>query len=39
MRKLGVGATARASFQVYNTRQDVDQLVDALKGARNVFGL
>jgi cysteine desulfurase / selenocysteine lyase len=39
MRKLGVGATARASFQVYNAREDVDQLVDALKGARNVFGL
>jgi cysteine desulfurase/selenocysteine lyase len=39
MRKLGVGATARASFHVYNQRADVDQLVEALKGARNVFGL
>ena len=39
MRKLGVGATARASFQVYNARADVDQLVEALKGARDVFGL
>jgi cysteine desulfurase/selenocysteine lyase len=39
MRKLGVGATARASFQVYNSRADVDQLVEALKGARDVFGL
>jgi cysteine desulfurase/selenocysteine lyase len=39
MRKLGVGATARASFHVYNSREDVDQLIDALKGARNVFGL
>jgi cysteine desulfurase/selenocysteine lyase len=39
MRKLGVGATARASFQAYNARADVDQLVEALKGARNVFGL
>jgi cysteine desulfurase/selenocysteine lyase len=39
MRKLGVGATARASFQVYNAREDVDQLVAALRGARDVFGL
>ena len=30
MRHLGVAATARASFHVYNSRQDVDRLVDAL---------
>ena len=39
MRKLGVGATARASFHVYNAREDVDQLVEALNGARKTFGL
>jgi cysteine desulfurase/selenocysteine lyase len=39
MRVLGVGATARASFHVYNTRDDVDRLVHALNGAREVFGL
>ncbi len=39
MRLLGVGATARASFHVYNTRDDVDRLVHALSGAREVFGL
>jgi cysteine desulfurase/selenocysteine lyase len=39
MRALGVGATARASFHVYNSREDVDQLVDALRKARTVFGL
>src|SRR3954464_1594560 len=39
MRKLGVGATARASFQVYNSREDVDQLVDALNKARATFGI
>jgi cysteine desulfurase/selenocysteine lyase len=39
MRRLGVGATARASFHVYNAREDVDQLIEALKEARNVFGL
>ena len=38
MRRLGVPATARASFQVYNTRDDVDRLVDSLNEARSVFG-
>ncbi len=39
MRVLGVGATARASFHVYNARDEVDRLVEALAGAREVFGL
>jgi cysteine desulfurase / selenocysteine lyase len=39
MRCLGVGATARASFHVYNRREDVDRLVDALGKAREVFEL
>jgi len=39
MRRLGVSATARASFHVYNAREDVDQLVDALHAARKTFGL
>jgi len=39
MRDLGVGATARASLHVYNSREDVDRLVKALTGAREVFGL
>ena len=39
MRCLGVGATARASFHVYNSRDEVDRLVDALVKAREVFGL
>ena len=39
MRDLGVGATARASLHVYNSREDVDRLVEALRGAREVFGL
>ena len=30
MRVLGVPATARASFSVYNTREEVDRLVRAL---------
>ena len=39
MRELGVSATARASFHVYNNRDDVDRLVGALNEARKVFGL
>jgi cysteine desulfurase/selenocysteine lyase len=39
MREMGVPATARASFHVYNTREDVDRLVAALVHAREVFEL
>ncbi|PZS17365.1 MAG: cysteine desulfurase, partial [Pseudonocardiales bacterium] len=39
MRRLGVPATARASFGPYNIREDVDALIEALTGARDVFGL
>ena len=38
MRCLGVPATARASFYVYNTEEDVDRLVDSLKKAGELFG-
>jgi len=39
MRALGVVATTRASFYVYNTPADVDRLVAALHRANRVFGL
>jgi cysteine desulfurase/selenocysteine lyase len=39
MEHYGVAATARASFYVYNTKEEVDKLVDALLKARRVFGL
>ena len=39
MRKLGVAATARASFYVYNTEEDIDALVLALRHARDLFGV
>jgi len=39
MRRLGVQATARASFGPYNVRADVDALVAALAKARAVFAL
>jgi cysteine desulfurase/selenocysteine lyase len=38
MRRLGVGATARASFSVYNDEADVDELVEALSTADRLFG-
>jgi cysteine desulfurase/selenocysteine lyase len=34
---LGVPATARASLALYNTRQDVDALIDGLAAVRQVF--
>ncbi len=37
MRRLGVGATARASFYVYNDEADVDTLSDALVAASDLF--
>ena len=37
MRRLGVGATARASFYVYNERRDVDTLAEALSSASDFF--
>lgn len=38
MKRLGVPATARASFAVYNTREEVDQLVDAVRQVGEIFG-
>ncbi|ELY88388.1 aminotransferase class V-fold PLP-dependent enzyme [Natrialba taiwanensis] len=35
--KLGVPASTRASFYVYNTREEVDKLVAALDDARQLF--
>ena len=38
MRLLGVTATARASFYIYNDESDADALADALEGASDIFG-
>ena len=38
MRRLNLPATARASFYVYNTEEDVDALVAGIHHAREVFG-
>jgi cysteine desulfurase / selenocysteine lyase len=37
MRTLGVSGTARASFYVYNTPEEVDVLVEALEATRDFF--
>jgi cysteine desulfurase/selenocysteine lyase len=39
MEHYGVPATARASFYVYNTEEEVDKLASALLKAQQVFGL
>jgi cysteine desulfurase/selenocysteine lyase len=39
MRVLGVPATARASFYIYNVPEEVDVLVAALHEARRIFGV
>ncbi|MCZ2260472.1 cysteine desulfurase [Sporosarcina sp. G11-34] len=37
MKWLDVSATARASFYIYNTEEDVDRLVDGLRMAKEYF--
>jgi cysteine desulfurase/selenocysteine lyase len=38
MRRLGVVATARASFYIYNDESDIDALVTGIMKAREIFG-
>ena len=38
LEKYGVTSTCRASFAMYNTREEVDILVEALEKARSFFG-
>ena len=39
MQRFGVPATARASFSFYNTKEEIDRLVDALLKVKEVFAL
>jgi cysteine desulfurase/selenocysteine lyase len=39
MDRLGVAATTRASLAAYNTREEIDRLIDALHDVRRVFEL
>ncbi|HEU4585789.1 MAG TPA: SufS family cysteine desulfurase [Gemmatimonadaceae bacterium] len=38
MRRLGVAATARASFYIYNDSADIDALVAGVQNAKELFG-
>lgn len=38
-RRFGIAATARASFALYNTLDEVDQLVAAVRKAQSFFGV
>jgi len=38
-RRFGVAASARASFHVYNTVEEVDALVEGVRAARSFFGV
>jgi cysteine desulfurase/selenocysteine lyase len=38
LKRLGVTSTCRASFAMYNTRDEIDVLADALEKARKFFG-
>ena len=37
LRYLGVDSTCRASFSIYNTKEDVDNLIEALKKSYKMF--
>jgi cysteine desulfurase/selenocysteine lyase len=37
MERLDVSATSRASFYIYNTKEEIDIFVNALEEARRVF--
>ena len=38
MKRYGVSATARASFYLYNTKEEIDRLADSLEVVRGIFG-
>jgi cysteine desulfurase/selenocysteine lyase len=38
MRKLGIAASARASFYLYNVEEEVDRLVEALGDVTRLLG-
>jgi cysteine desulfurase/selenocysteine lyase len=38
MQRYGTSATARASFYLYNTEDDVDRFLEAMEEVRGIFG-
>ena len=39
MKRLGVSGTVRASFYIYNTFEDIDELVEGIKKVKEKFGI
>ncbi len=39
MNRLGITSATRASFYIYNTKEEIDKLADALEEARKIFKL
>ncbi len=37
MKKLGISGTCRISLSIYNTKEDIDKLIDGLKKVQEVF--
>jgi cysteine desulfurase/selenocysteine lyase len=37
MQRLDVPATSRASFYIYNTKEEIDKFVNAIKEAGRIF--
>ena len=37
MRKLGFSSTSRASFYLYNTREEIDRMIEILLAANRFF--
>jgi cysteine desulfurase/selenocysteine lyase len=37
MNKLGISATARASFYLYNTKEDIESLAESIKKTVGIF--
>ncbi len=39
MKRFGVPATARASFYLYNTKEEIDQLIGSIERVKTIFGV
>ena len=39
MSVLGIAATARASFYLYNTEEEIDKFINAIGKVKNIFGV
>lgn len=37
LRYMGLDSTCRASFYIYNTKEDIDRLIESLEKTRNIF--